>query len=354
MLRSEKKVIDVLKGNKIWPPPLWMMRQAGRFLPEFRKLREQADFLTRCLTPDLAVEITLQPIKRFALDTAILFSDILILPWAMGQNLQFIEGKGPVLSPIHTEEDFKKLLPEQIEEKINPVLVTLQRLNKQINSHETIGNALPGSVTLMGFTGSPFTVACYMVEGKSSKDFLTVFKMIYQNPHLFDKIINLLVETTATYLCHQIEAGAEAVMLFDSWAGLLPSMLFQHYVIDPTRKIVNKIRQVHPLVPIIGFPRLAGSQLLTYVEQTGLNTVGIDQYNDISFLNRQIVSTIGFQGNLDPLCLLYGGEMLKKEIHHLCYELKNRPHIFNLGHGILPETPIEHVEELVHIVRNLK
>ncbi len=354
MLKSEKKLMKVLKGEKIWPPPLWMMRQAGRFLPEFRKLREQADFLTRCLTPDLAAEITLQPIRRFAFDTAILFSDILILPWAMGQKLQFVEGKGPILHPIHSEEDLKKLHPEQIDEKIEPVLITLQNLNKLLNNGESIGKASPGSVTLMGFTGSPFTVACYMVEGKSSKDFSTVFKMIYQNPDLFDKIIDLLAETTATYLCHQVRAGAEVIMLFDSWAGLLPSTLFQRYVIDPTRQIIDRIRQVYPLVPIIGFPRLAGAQLLTYIERTGLNTVGVDQYNDISFLNRQVSPTVGFQGNLDPLCLLYGGNMLQKEIHRLCNELKNRPHIFNLGHGILPATPIEHVEELVNTVHNLK
>ncbi len=354
MLKSEKKIMKVLQGEKIWPPPLWMMRQAGRFLPEFRKLKEQADFLTRCLTPDLTVEITLQPIRRFGFDTAILFSDILILPWAMGQNLQFVEEKGPMLFPIRSEEDLKKLHSEQINENINSILITLQKLNKILNSNESIGKALSGSVTLMGFTGSPFTVACYMVEGKSSKNFLTVFKMIYQTPTLFDKIINLLVETTATYLCQQIKAGAEAVMLFDSWAGLLPSTLFQRYVIDPTRQIVHIIKQVYPLVPIIGFPRLAGTQLLIYIEQTGLNTVGIDQYNDISFLNKQVASTIGFQGNLDPLCLLYGGDMLQKEIYRLCYELKNRPHIFNLGHGILPATPIEHVEELVNTIHHLK
>lgn len=354
MLKTNKKILKVLNGESVWPPPLWLMRQAGRFLPEFRKLRQQADFLTRCLTPDLAVEITLQPIQRFAFDAAILFSDILILPWALGQNLQFIEGQGPVLTPIRSQDDLNQLKTDQFIEKTIPILTTIQRLNSIVNSPDKIGITLPQSVTLIGFTGSPFTVACYMVEGRSSKDFSTVFQMIYQNPLLFDQIIQLLVDTTASYLCHQIQAGAEAIMLFDSWAGLLPSNLFQRYVIEPTRQIVEKIQQIYPHIPIIGFPRLAGTQLLTYIHQTGLRTIGIDQYNNIQFLNKNINPAIGFQGNFDPLCLLYGGNMLQEEVTRLCFELKNRPHIFNLGHGVLPTTPIEHVEALVHTLRNLK
>lgn len=354
MFKTEKKILQVLKGQSVWPPPIWLMRQAGRFLPEFRKIRSQANFLTRCLTPDLAVEITLQPIQRFAFDAAILFSDILILPWALGQDLQFVEGQGPILTPIRCEKDLNQLNPIQLIEKTDPILKTLQRLNTILNGQEAIGKAPPQSITLIGFTGSPFTVACYMVEGKSSKDFLTVFQMIYQNPLLFDKIINLLIETTTLYLCHQIEAGAEAIMLFDSWAGVLPTPLFQRYVIEPTRQIVNTLRHRYPSIPIIGFPRLAGSQLLTYLHQTNLQTIGIDQFQDTTFLNNNIPATIGFQGNLDPLCLLYGGNMLQKEITRLCLELKNRPHIFNLGHGVLPTTPIEHVETLVNTLRNLK
>ncbi|MDI2091204.1 uroporphyrinogen decarboxylase [Commensalibacter oyaizuii] len=353
MLSTNKKLLTVLNGQSIWPPPVWLMRQAGRFLPEFRLLRQQADFLTRCMTPDLAVEITLQPIRRFAFDGAILFSDILILPWALGQDLQFIEGRGPVLPPIQSEQDLLKLNPYQAEEKTEPVLEAIRRLNKIVNSFDSIGTAAAKTVTLIGFTGSPFTVACYMVEGGSSKDFATVFKMMYENPSLFKKIINLLVKTTADYLCRQIEAGAEAVKLFDSWAGLLPVSLFNEYVIQPTCRIVRIIQQKYPHIPIIGFPRLAGTKLQSYIDGTGLKTVGIDQTADISLLNKTINPTIGFQGNIDPLCLLHSSKMLKQEIYNLCVELKNRPHILNLGHGVLPSTPVEHVYELVNTVRTL-
>lgn len=354
MLSTNKKLLTVLNGQSVWPPPVWLMRQAGRYLPEFRLLRQQADFLTRCLTPDIAVEITLQPIRRFAFDGAILFSDILILPWALGQDLQFIEGRGPVLPPIQSEQDLQKLNPEQVIEKTEPVLEAIRRLNKIVNGLDTIGTAAAQSVTLIGFTGSPFTVACYMIEGGGSKDFATVFKMMYENPSLFGKIIDLLVQTTADYLCRQIEAGAEAVKLFDSWGGLLPITLFEKYVIQPTRQIVDIVKSKYPHIPVIGFPRLAGTKLQSYIDGTNLQTVGIDQTADISLLNQTIDSKIGFQGNIDPLCLLHNQNMMKQEIHNLCIELKNRPHILNLGHGVLPTTPVEHVYELVNTVRNLK
>ncbi|CAI3942052.1 MULTISPECIES: uroporphyrinogen decarboxylase [Commensalibacter] len=354
MSSTNKKLLTVLNGQSVWPPPVWLMRQAGRYLPEFRLLRQQADFLTRCLTPDIAVEITLQPIRRFAFDAAILFSDILILPWALGQDLQFIEGKGPVLPPIQSEQDLQKLNPNQIEEKTEPVLEAIRRLNKIINGQDSIGTAAAKTVTLIGFTGSPFTVACYMVEGGSSKDFGNVFKMMYENPTLFKKIINLLVQTTTDYLCRQIEAGAEAVKLFDSWGGLLPVSLFNEYVIQPTRQIVEAIQQKYPHIPIIGFPRLAGTKLQSYIDGTGLKTVGIDQTADITLLNKTINPEIAFQGNIDPLCLLHNPNVLQQEVHNICLELKNRRHILNLGHGVLPTTPVEHVYELVNTVRNLK
>lgn len=354
MLSTNKKLLNVLNGQSVWPPPVWLMRQAGRYLPEFRLLRQQADFLTRCLTPDMAVEITLQPIRRFAFDGAILFSDILILPWALGQDLQFVEGRGPVLPPIQSEQDLQKLNPNQVEEKTEPVLEAIRQLSKIVNGEDTIGIAAAKTVTLIGFTGSPFTVACYMVEGGSSKDFGTVFKMMYENPSLFQKIIDLLVKTTADYLCRQIEAGAEAVKLFDSWGGLLPVSLFDQYVIQPTRQIVEIIQQKYPNVPIIGLPRLAGNKLQSYIDGTKLKTIGIDQTADISLLNKTIDSEIAFQGNIDPLCLLHNQNILKQEVHNLCLELKNRRHILNLGHGVLPTTPVEHVYELVNTVRNLK
>lgn len=353
-MQVSKKILQVLNGQKIWPPPIWLMRQAGRFLPEFRELRQQADFLTRCLTPDLAVEITLQPIRRFGFDAAILFSDILILPWAMGQNLEFIEGKGPVLPPIRNEEDLKQLTPENIQQKIEPILTSVRILNKLINSEQSIGLAKAKSVSLIGFAGSPFTVACYMVEGGSSRDFSNVFKMIYQNPALFQKIIDLLVTTTADYLCQQIEAGAEVIMLFDSWAGILSPNLFRQFVLLPTQEIVRRIREQFHDFPIIGFPRLAGTKIFSYAKETNLNVIGLDQTEDISVIDSSIDKNIGFQGNLDPFYLLNGGNYMAQNAASICQKLRHRPHIFNLGHGVLPTTPVEHVYELVEYVRNLK
>ncbi|CAK7193040.1 Uroporphyrinogen decarboxylase [Commensalibacter sp. Nvir] len=350
---TDKILLNVLKGQHSWPPPIWLMRQAGRYLPEFKKLKQQTDFLTRCLHSDLAVEITLQPLQRFAFDAAILFSDILILPWAMGQELHFVEGKGPRLPPITSQKELELLRPEKIIEKTEPILETIRRLNCILNSTSQTHKPSLASPALIGFAGSPFTVSCYMIEGGSSKDFSIVFQMIYKNTALFNRLIDLLVQTTADYLCRQIEAGAEVIMLFDSWAGILPMSLFQAYVINPTKQIVRQLQKKHFHTPIIGFPRLAGTKLFAYVQQTGLKAIGLDQTADINFLNQYINEEIVFQGNLDPLCLLNNKKIMQDETFKICQTLKNRPHIFNLGHGILPSTPLENVYQLVEYLRAL-
>jgi len=340
---SDKMMLRALRGEAVWPPPLWLMRQAGRYLPEFRALRAQADFITRCMTPDIATEITLQPIRRFGMDGAILFSDILILPWAMGQSLDFVEQVGPVLTPIRSREDLNRLQPERVPEATAPVMETLRRLRK----------TLPAATTLIGFAGSPFTVACYMVEGGGSKEFAETRRMAYANPDLFGALTDLLVDSTARMLSEQIENGAEAVMLFDSWSGLLPPHQFQRWVIEPTRRIVESIRAFHADVPLIGFPRLAGTMLGHYVDRTAVNGVGLDTSVDLGVASGLVRPQVALQGNLDPLALLAGGRSLVEEARAVRDALRGRAHIFNLGHGVLPQTPPEHVAELVATVRQV-
>lgn len=348
---SSKRLLRTLNGEALWPPPMWLMRQAGRFLPEFRAMRAKADFLTRCMTPDIATELTLQPIRRFGMDGAILFSDILILPWAMGQSLEFIEGKGPVLGAIRSEQDLAKLDRQRIADVTAPVLETLTRLNKALNGQETIGVAQPGATTLLGFTGSPFTVACYMVEGGGSREFAITREMAFSEPSLFDRLMALLTETTADYLCAQIAAGAEAVMLFDSWAGLLPPSEFRRHVIEPTRQIVETIKAKYPDVKVIGFPRLGGMMVPEYAQKTGVDVVALDTSADLTLMRDLIPQHIGVQGNLDPLAVLSGGEAMCREALAVREAGKGRAHVFNLGHGVMPQTPVEHVAELVKTVR---
>ena len=348
---SQKRLLRVLNGESLYPPPLWLMRQAGRFLPEFRAIRAKADFMTRCLTPDLATELTLQPIRRFGMDGAILFSDILILPWAMGQSLDFVAGKGPVLGAIRTQRDLEALTSESIPEKTAPIIETLSRLRHILDGPHPIGNAPAKSTTLLGFAGSPFTVACYMVEGGGSKEFAKTRCMAFSETMLFDRLIALLTQTTAEYLCAQIQAGAEAVVLFDTWAGLLPPSQFQQYSIEPTRQIVAVLKARYPSVRVIGFPRLCGVMVADYASQTGVDVVALDTGADITKIRSLLPKGIGIQGNLDPVALLAGGESLKTEILKICAAARGIPHIFNLGHGILPETPVEHVEYLVHTLR---
>ncbi|AQS86581.1 MAG: uroporphyrinogen decarboxylase [Acetobacter aceti] len=335
----------------MWPPPVWLMRQAGRFLPEFRALREKADFLTRCMTPDMAAEITLQPIRRFAMDGAILFSDILILPWAMGQSLEFIEKRGPVLTPIRSRADLDRLDPKRIAERTAPVAETLRRVRNALG--EQVGAAAPDTVTLIGFAGAPFTVSCYMVDGGSSKEFAQTRLMAFREPALFDRLIDLLTETTATMLADQIEAGAQAVMLFDSWSGLLPPQEFRRHVINPSRQIVTFLKERYPDVPVIGFPRLAGVMAPEYARETGVDAMALDTGADLATVASQVRSDLVLQGNLDPVAVLAGGEAMVREALAIREAGRGRSHVFNLGHGVLPETPTEHVGELIAALRTV-
>ncbi len=350
---SDKRLLRVLHGEAVWPPPVWLMRQAGRYLPEFRALRAQADFITRCMTPDIATEITLQPIRRYGMDGAILFSDILILPWAMGQSLEFVEGVGPVLDPVRSAADLDRLRPDRVAEATAPVMEALRRLRRALDlpGEAALGAGQAGATTLIGFAGAPFTVACYMVEGGGSKEFAETRRMAYAEPALFDRLIEMLTEATATMLCAQIEAGAEAVMLFDSWAGVLPPAQFERHVIAPGRRIVSEVRRRHPSVPVVGFPRLGGLLVGRYAAETGIDALALDTSADLGLAGALVPPQVALQGNLDPLCLLAGGDALPGAVEAIRSALRGRPHVFNLGHGVLPQTPPEHVGVLVEAVR---
>ncbi|HEX3497990.1 MAG TPA: uroporphyrinogen decarboxylase [Stellaceae bacterium] len=335
MLRS-------LAGGVAARPPVWLMRQAGRYLPEYRKVRAGVpSFLDLCYTPELAVEVTLQPIRRYALDAAILFSDILVVPDALGQDVAFREGEGPVLAPIRNDADVARLRPDGIHERLAPVYETVRRL----------AAALPKEVALIGFAGAPWTVATYMVEGGTSRNFHNVQLWAYRDPEGFGKLIDCLVAATIEYLSAQIAAGVEIVQLFDSWAGVLPEPAFERWVVAPTARIVSTLRQRHPAVPIIGFPRGAGLLYPRYFAATDVNAVSLDATVPLSFA-RDTLQRIGtVQGNLDPLLLVGGGSAMIAAIKDILAALDQGPFVFNLGHGIVPETPPEHVAELVAVLR---
>ncbi len=344
MLHSKKPILQALYGHSCSSPPLWMMRQAGRYLPEYRKIRQQAgSFLTLCYTPALAVEVTLQPIRRFGCDAAILFSDILVIPDALGNNVTFKEGEGPVVAPIREEKDLQRL-------KIENVLSHLAPVYEAVSS---ISAKLPTTTALIGFAGSPWTVATYMIEGRSSRDFILAKTMAYSSPELLSRLISILTEATILHIDAQIRAGAEVIQLFDSWSGILAEDEFTRFVIEPTKKIVDSIHILHPNVPIIGFPKGAGIEYERYATKTGINGLSIDQYMPLSWVNSHIPNTITLQGCLDPLLLLGNNTTLIERTTKICTAFRNRPFIYNLGHGILPETPIENVEIMINTVRNL-
>jgi len=334
--------LRALGGEAVWPPPVWLMRQAGRYLPEYRAIRAQAaDFIALCTNPDLATEVTLQPIRRFGFDAAILFSDILMVPWALGQDLRFVEGEGPQLPPIRDAAGVAALDPARLADAIAPILQTVRGVRAALH---------PGRA-LIGFAGSPFTVACYMVEGGGSRDFSATRHMAYAQPEVFDRLIAILVQATTDYLSAQIAAGADAVMLFDSWAGVLSPTQFQRLVIAPTAAIVAALRQKFPDVKIIGFPRLAGMLLGAYASGTGVDGVGMDTATSPSIAAAQLPTHTALQGNLDPMALLAGGAALRRETGIILDAMRYRPFIFNLGHGIVPQTPPEHVAELLALIR---
>jgi uroporphyrinogen decarboxylase len=343
---SGKPLLRALAGEAVWPPPLWLMRQAGRYLPEYREIREKAGgFIALCTTPELAAEVTIQPIRRYGMDGAILFSDILMVPWALGQPLRFAEGEGPVLDPLRDAAAIAALQQEALRERVAPIMDTVRLTRMALDLHAP-------RVTLIGFAGSPWTVAAYMVEGHGSRDFAAARGMAYADPALFGRLIRTLVEATTDYLLAQIEAGAEAVMLFDSWAGMLPPSQFRRWVIEPSVTIVRKVQQLHPSVPVIGFPRLAGPLIGEYVQRTGVSTVAMDTAMDPRFAASVVPANVGLQGNLDPLSLVAGGIALETEARQILAAMRGRPFVFNLGHGIEKVTPPEHVAQLVRLVRS--
>jgi uroporphyrinogen decarboxylase len=341
-MAGENRLLRVLGGEAVWPPPVWLYRQAGRYLPEYRALRAEAgSFLDLCTTPALAAEVTLQPVQRFGMDAAILFSDILILPWALGYGLEFHQGEGPVLPRLTSAAQLDALDPARLSEATAPILETVRLCRARL-----------GDTPLIGFAGGPFTVACYMVEGGGSKDFARTRGMAYGEPALFGRLMHLLTETTIATLAAQIEAGAQAVMLFDSWAGLLSPELFDTHVREPTLRIGTALRERYPGVKLIGFPRLAGVQIARYAARSGADVVAMDTNADPLVVRQLVSEEIVLQGNLDPLALVVGGATLQRATRSVLDAMRGRRFIFNLGHGILPETAPEHVAALVSQVRD--
>jgi uroporphyrinogen decarboxylase len=337
---TAKPLLSTLRGKRQDVPPIWLMRQAGRYLPEYRALRaEKGGFLALATDPEAAAEVTLQPIRRFGFDGAILFSDILMVPWAMGQDLTFGPGEGPRLAPALIDTVLGAL--EAVPERLQPVYGTVSR----------VAAALPSQTSFLGFAGSPWTVATYMVVGQGSKDQEATRTLAYRDPGAFGEIIHAIATLTVDYLAAQIEAGVEAVQLFDSWAGSLSPEQFERWVIEPNALIVRELRARAPGVPIIGFPKGAGAKLPAYAQLTKVDAVGLDETVDPRVADAQLPSGLPVQGNLDPLALLVGGEALDRGIDRVLAAFQERPHIFNLGHGIGQHTPIAHVEQLLARVR---
>ncbi|HVZ08571.1 uroporphyrinogen decarboxylase [Rhodopila sp.] len=341
-----KPLLRALNGEAVWPPPMWLMRQAGRYLPEYRAVRTQVrDFMGLCTNPDLAAEVTLQPIRRYGFDAAILFSDILVLPWALGHGLEFREGEGPVLPKLRDRAGLAALDPTLVAERVAPVMETVRLVRTGLRRE-----GFEGGTALIGFAGAPFTVACYMIEGGGSRDFGVVRAMAYAQPALFQDLMDLLTETTVQYLSAQVEAGAEALMLFDSWAGILAPSLFRRHVVAPARIITAALKRRYPHVPVIGFPRLAGLMLGGYAD-TGVDGIGVDTGSDLRAAASMLPASVAVQGNLDPMALVAGGDALTAEARAVLAAARGRPFIFNLGHGIVPQTPPEHVAMLREQVR---
>ncbi|MBR0975413.1 MULTISPECIES: uroporphyrinogen decarboxylase [Bradyrhizobium] len=334
--------IDVLSGQRQAIPPVWMMRQAGRYLPEYREVRAKAGgFLDLCFNPELAAEVTLQPIRRFGFDAAIIFSDILVIPYALGRSVRFEVGEGPRLEPLDDPAKVATLAPRADFGKLAPVLEALRIVR---------GTLDPGTA-LIGFCGAPWTVATYMVAGQGTPDQAPARMMAYRHPQAFAKIIDVLVENSIQYLLAQLDAGANALQIFDTWAGVLPPAEFARWSVEPTRRIVEGVRAKVPDAKIIGFPRGAGAQLPGYVEATGVNAVSIDWTAEPAFIRERVQSRVAVQGNLDPLVLITGGAALDRAVDNVLANFAQGRFIFNLGHGIQPETPIGHVEQMLKRVR---
>jgi uroporphyrinogen decarboxylase len=336
-------ILDVLANKMPARTPVWLMRQAGRYLPEYRELRAKAgSFLDLCFNPQLAAEVTLQPVRRFGFDAAILFSDILVIPYALGQKLTFEAGEGPRLSPAVTDSSVQgKLAGEPDMTVLSPVFETIRRVREE----------LPPDVALLGFCGSPWTVATYMVAGCGTPDQVPARLFAYRDPDGFEMLIERLTQASIAYLAEQFRAGVDAVQLFDTWSGVLGPDEFDRWCTKPAAKIVAGLRQTIPGARVIGFPRGAGTSLVSYAENVPVDAIGLDWMIDRKFAHREIQSRRAVQGNLDPIALLAGGAALDREVDAVLASFGGKPFIFNLGHGILPETPLAHVERMINRVR---
>ncbi len=337
-----KPFLEVFSGKVPKRKPVWLMRQAGRYLPEYREVRARTlGFLDLCYSPDLAAEVTLQPLRRYDLDAAILFADILLVPDALGQPVSFQEGEGPVLEPVTDRAGVAELTLGGIHEKLAPVYETVSILARELSDH----------IALIGFAGAPWTVATYMVGGRGSPDQAAAKNWAYQDPEGFQMLIDLLVAATSDYLIAQVDAGAEVLQIFDTWAGSLPPQHFDRWCVRPTAEIVRRVRSAREGIPIIGFPRGAGPSYVSYVAATKVNGVSVDTGLSVAWAATNIPRDVVVQGNLDPLVVVAGGDTLREETNAILDGFAGRPHIFNLGHGIVPQTPPENVDELLSLIR---
>lgn len=340
-----KLLNTLLKKEKNSNPPIWVMRQAGRYLPEYRAIRSDVkNFLELCYTPKLASEVTLQPIRRFGFDAAIIFSDILVIPDALGVKVEFVKNEGPKLQKISNLEDLKTLKTDNIKSHLNPVFEALALTKSKLDK----------DVALIGFSGSPWTLACYMIEGGGSKNFESVRRSAIENEEFFSQLIEILTVSIIEYLSHQIKSGADVVKLFDSWAGVLPPEQLRKWVIAPTKKIVSEINKLHPNIPVICFPRGVGVNYEEFAHEVSPHGLAIDQTLERKWVKKNLQENLGqvVQGNLDNILLAFGSKKeIEKEVLNILESFRDQPFIFNLGHGILPETPIENVELVLDLVR---
>jgi len=343
---SDKPLLRAYAGQPLSVPPVWLMRQAGRYLPEYRALRADAGgFLDMVYHPQRACEITMQPIRRFGMDGAILFSDILVVPHALGQDVTFIESKGPVLKPVRNHEDLLGLDDKNFYRILNPIAETIA-LTRQALSAEGFDHT-----ALIGFSGSPWTMACYMIEGGASKEFAHIKQFAYADPEGFKALIDRLTRGAIDYLALQIEAGVEAIQLFESWASVPNADLFDRAIIQPTHTIVKAIKTRYPHIPVVGFPRLAGPLTLDYATRTEIDVLALDPQWSPQYMRRDFSNIPCLQGNLDPALLRQGGDGMISAIERLCAEMEGRAYVFNLGHGVIKETDPDHVATLVRAVR---
>lgn len=340
--RNASRFLNVLSGTPSSPVPIWMMRQAGRHLPEYLELRSRAkDFLDFCYSPSMAAEATLQPIQRYDMDAAILFADILLILDAIGLDVRFEKGVGPLVETVKTHADLERVPMQKAVQRLSPVYETVDRVRGKLAADKA----------LIGFCGAPWTVALYAIEGRGGTDKSTARSWAYTNADLMNALLDLIIEASAHYLAEQVNAGADALMIFESWAEGLPSDLFQTLVIDPNARLVKRLRELGITVPIIGFPRGAATMLGAYTSQVDVDGVGLDTAIDPAHVNQVVPKTMAVQGHLDPLLLIAGGEKMDARVRELLAAYAGRPHIFNLGHGVRPETPIAHVERVVELVR---